>query len=363
MEAGILGLPNVGKSTLFNALTAAGAESANYPFCTIEPNVGVVEVPDPRLERIHAHIPAPKVVPSALRLVDIAGLVKGASEGEGLGNQFLSHVREVDANVHVVRCFSDDNVAHVDGDVDPVRDAGTIETELMLADLQTVESALDKARRVARSGDKDARARVETLALYKAELEAGRPVRGLVADVAELALAKELGLLTAKPLLYVANVDETDLAGERESVQRLRAHAEAHNAGVVPVCARLEAELVQLAGEERAQLLSEMGLSEPALHVLARSAYRLLGLQSFFTAGTEKEVRAWAVRAGATAPEAAGVIHSDMQRGFIRAEVYRLEDLEACGSEKAIRDAGRMRSEGKDYVIQDGDICRFLFNT
>lgn len=368
MEAGIVGLPNVGKSTLFNALTAAGASASNYPFCTIEPNVGIVSVPDARLETIHSYIETREVIPAALRLVDIAGLVKGASEGEGLGNQFLSHVRQVDAIVHVVRCFEDSQIAHVSGEVDPIRDMETIETELMLADLQVVENALDKARRQARTGEKEARQRVALLEQCREALEAGRPIRTLnISDPARIAMLKSIGLITGKRVLYLANVDESDPRGEGELVRKVRAYAageegEGRERGaVVPVCAKLDAELMELDPEDREQMLQSLGMSEPGLWSVARGVYELLGLQSFFTAGP-KEIRAWTIPAGARAPEAAGVIHSDMQRGFIRAEVYHVDDLVEHGAEAAIRAAGKLRVEGKSYSVQEGDVCHFLFN-
>jgi GTP-binding protein YchF len=362
MEAGIVGLPNVGKSTLFNALTAAGIASENYPFCTIEPNVGAVAVPDPRLQRISKLIKTQKIIPAMLKLVDIAGIVRGASVGEGLGNKFLSHIRTVDAILHVVRCFEDSDVVHVEGSVDPIRDVETIDTELMLADLQSVETMLDRAKRTARTGDKDAKQRVEILEECNALLAAGKPVRGLVYDdeVRARVLA-ELQLLTTKPVLYVANVNEDDLAGESSHVKKLRERAAAEGGTVVPVCARLESELVELDDAERQEMLESMGLAEPALALLARAAYKLLGLQSYFTAG-EKEVRAWTIPVGATAPQAAGVIHTDFERGFIRCETYSVDDLEQYKSEKAIREAGKMRVEGKNYVMQDSDVCHFLFN-
>jgi GTP-binding protein YchF len=362
MEAGIVGLPNVGKSTLFNALTAAGIASENYPFCTIEPNVGAVATPDPRLTTINKYIETEKIIPAIFQLVDIAGLVRGASQGEGLGNKFLGNLRDVDAILHVVRCYEDENVVHVEGSVDPLRDIDTIDTELMLADLQSVEGMLERAEKQVRLGGPDAKRRVEILKECETLLAAGKPARGLSYDEPTAArIFKELQLLTSKRVLYVANVGEDDLDGKGPMVAQVRKRAAEEGSDVVPLSARIESEIAELDEKDRAEMLESVGLQEPALAVLARAAYKLLGLQSFYTAGP-KEIRAWTIPVGATAPQAAGVIHSDFERGFIRVEVYSVDDLAAHNTEKAIREAGKLRLEGKSYVMQDKDVCHFLFN-
>ena len=321
LEVGIVGLPNVGKSTIFNALTAAGALAANYPFATIEPNVGVVDVPDERLETIEQFIKTEKIIHAQVRVVDIAGIVRGASTGEGLGNKFLSHIREVDAILHVVRCFEDADITHVEGSVDPIRDIDTIDTELALADLESVSSSLDKAERLARSGDKEATARASVLKRASEHLDQGKPVRELEFSVEEEKLVKSMGLITAKKVLYVANVAEDDLQGKGPLVQKVRDRAKAEGGAVVPVCGKLESELAELGPEDRKEMLESMGLHEPALASLAREAYKLLGLQSFLTAGP-KEIRAWTIRVGTLAPQAAAVIHTDFERGFILAPKF-----------------------------------------
>lgn len=364
LKAGIVGLPNVGKSSLFNALTAQGAPSENYPFCTVDPNIGMVEVPDPRLDRIFELVEAPERVPTVIQFVDIAGLVEGASEGEGLGNKFLGNIREVDAVVHVLRCFEDADVTHVLGGVDPLRDREVVNTELALADLETVERRLEKTSKKARSGEREAREELALLERLLEQLAKGGPARGLECTPRERDILKSLQLLTSKPVLYLANVPESDLpSGENRWTRRVREvlHEEEPDAEVVAVCSAIEAELAELSPEDRDVFLAELGLDEPGLHRLIRATYRLLGLITFFTAG-EKQARAWTIRDGAQAPEAAGLIHSDFERGFIRAETIGYEQFAALGSMRAAREEGRVRSEGKDYRVRDGDIILFRFN-
>ena len=364
MKLGIVGLPNVGKSTLFNAITQAGAESANYPFCTIEPNVGVVAVPDERLDHLTEMYHSKKKVETAIEFYDIAGLVKGASKGEGLGNKFLSHIREVEAVVHVVRAFEDPNVVHVDGSVDPIRDIETINLELILADMEVLEKRMDKAQRQIRSGDKHAKVEYDLMARIKAHLESEQPVRTLDMTPEEEELVRQFFLITSKKVLYVANISEADLAaGNRDNamVRRIRDYAHSEGAGVIVVCAKLEEDMAGLSDGEKHEMLAEYGLTETGLDQLVKESYDLLGLMSFLTAGP-MECRAWTLRKGTKAQQAAGTIQSEIERGFIRAEIVSYGDLMACGSEAAAKEKGLFRLEGKEYIMRDGDVVNFRFN-
>ncbi|KZT17678.1 GTP-binding protein YchF [Acidovorax sp. GW101-3H11] len=361
LQCGIVGLPNVGKSTLFNALTKAGIAAENYPFCTIEPNTGVVEVPDPRLQKLAEIITPERIVPAIVEFVDIAGLVAGASKGEGLGNQFLAHIRETDAIVNVVRCFEDPNVIHVAGRVDPIADIEVIQTELCLADLATVEKALNRYSKAAKSGnDKEAAKIVSLLTPIQAALDQGKPARSIAVSKEDAPLLKQFCLITAKPAMFVGNVAE-DGFENNPLLDKLKAYADAQGAPVVAICAKIEAEMAEMEDEDRDMFLQELGLEEPGLNRLIRAGFKLLGLQTYFTAGV-KEVRAWTIHVGDTAPQAAGVIHGDFERGFIRAQTIAFDDYIHYKGEQGAKDAGKMRAEGKEYVVKDGDVLNFLFN-
>lgn len=361
LQVGIVGLPLVGKTTIFNALTAAGAEATAYSKASTKPNIGVAKVPDERLKTINQFIATDRIVPATIQVVDVAGLAKGASTGQGMGNKFLAHIRDMDAILHVVRCFESDEVMHTEETIDPVRDIDTVETELILADLESVVNQLDRATRSAKSGEKEAVVRAEILKKAHDHLNEGRPLRELEWTPEQKKIVKHLGFITAKKTLYVANVGEEDIQGTSERVQKMRQRCEAEGGPMVAVCGKLEAEIAELSEADRAEMLAGMGLKEPALAVLARAAYKMLGLHSFFTAG-QMEIKAWTIPIGATAPQAAGAIHSDFERGFIRAEIYTLEDLQQYKTESAIKQHGKLRVEGKNYVMKDGDITHFLFN-
>ena len=360
LQCGIVGLPNVGKSTLFNALTKAGIPAENYPFCTIEPNVGVVEVPDPRLAALAAIVKPERVLPATVEFVDIAGLVAGASKGEGLGNQFLAHIRETDAIVNVVRCFEDANVIHVAGKVSPLDDIAVIQTELALADMGTVEKAIHRETKKARSGDKDAAALVTLMERILVELNDAKPVRAMGLDADQRTMIKPLCLITAKPAMYVANVSDTGFTNN-PLLDQLTHYAQSQNAPIVAICASIESEIADLDDADKGAFLADMGMQEPGLDRLIRAAFNLLGLQTYFTAGV-KEVRAWTIHAGDTAPQAAGVIHTDFERGFIRAQTIAFDDFITHKGESGAKEAGKMRAEGKEYVVKDGDVLNFLFN-
>lgn len=359
-KCGIVGLPNVGKSTLFNALTKAGIEASNYPFCTIEPNVGMVTVPDVRLDVLSGIVNPQRALPAVMQFVDIAGLVKGAATGEGLGNKFLANIRETDAIAHVVRCFEHSNIVHVAGRVDPLDDIEVINTELALADMETVEKALNKVEKIAKSGNKEALCEKETLTRVKLHLDAGKPVRTLELSIPEAFIIKRLFLLTAKPVLYIANVDDDGYVNN-PFLDKVKQHAKEEGAIVVALCAATEATLIEMDDVDRTEFMQDLGLEEPGLHKVIRAGYDLLGLQTYFTAGV-KEVRAWTIHKGATAPEAAGVIHTDFEKGFIRAEVISYDAFVEHGGEQGAKEAGKMRLEGKNYVVADGDVMHFLFN-
>jgi GTP-binding protein YchF len=363
MKAGIVGLPNVGKSTLFNSLSNAKAQSANFPFCTIEPNIGVVNVPDPRLEKLESLVNPERVVPATVEIVDIAGLVKGASKGEGLGNQFLGNIRETDAILHVLRCFDDDNVVHVDGNIDPIRDKETIDIELQLKDLESVEKKMDKTKRAAKTGNKEAQREMGVLEALKAGLESGTSVRALdISDEDRADFVKPMQLITDKPVMYVCNVDEGSAVSGNAHVEQVKEAVKNEKAEVLVLAVGIEADIAELDDyEERQMFLEDIGLEEAGVGKLIRSAYKLLNQQTYFTAG-KKEVRAWTVKVGATAPQAAGVIHTDFERGFIRAEVIKYDDFVSYGSEAKVRDAGKLNVEGKEYIVKDGDIMNFRFN-